>query len=117
MLGPRDGFPQRSLGQTGCLGNFLHRGITELGEDSTQHVTQYNPASAGWALPGVGSPQLKEPPSRGSVRLGWSRDEGFSQGEGKPRASRVGNSGTTRTKAFLWAHSFNLQQEAIRKNN
>lgn len=61
MLGPGGGFPQRSLGQTGCLGNFLHRG------DSAQHLTQYNPTCAGWALPGVDSPQLQEPPPGGQT--------------------------------------------------
>lgn len=59
--------------------------------------------------------------SRGPDRLGWSWDKCFRRAGEKPRVSRLGNAelhtGTTRTKAFLWAHSFNLQQEAIRKNN
>lgn len=32
-------------------------------------------------------------------------------------AKAIPSAGTTRTKAFPWAHSFELQQEAIRKNN
>lgn len=94
-----------------------------LSGDATQHSVM-NSAPTCWALP-VGI--CRNRPRSGGWVGGWSWTGGpVASAVGPERGERpvpeepgkaIPSTGTTKTKAFPWAHSFKLQQEAIRKNN